>query len=609
MDGAPIKLRMRCAVLPARRPAPPADAGGLSLRLFSDAAADRARWAEVVAGAGEFDAFFGGEAAAALARFDTEFGPHLAALSQRCVLLFDGERCVGTATAWRGDTENEGRLHWVAVLPEYRRRGLGRWLVGVALGLMRDLGATSAFLTTQTTSFIAINMYTTYFGFAPAELTETEETTRGWATVKAALGDRASSSSSSSAPSPPALLSARIAAGVAGGASAWAELAALGRGEGVTNLGQGFPDFEGSKVARAAAAEAVASDSLPNQYSAMGGVAELRGAIASWVDESYGWRPNADSEIVVTSSGTEALFALTQSLLGPGDSALILAPHFPWYAPHVRLAGATPILIDLQPPNFSCCDAAVEKQIRAAFAQSPPPKCIFFNTPHNPTGHVATTEEIALISELCLMHDCIAVADEVYEAFVAKGKKHLRLADAPGMRGRTVTVGSASKLLSVTGWRVGWLVGPAEIITAVRVMHGYASFCAPTPLQIGTAAAINDEVRAKRVARETGEASTSELGANARLLAGNAELLGPALLRAGLTPSPCDGGYFLVADASFSGMTDVEFSRHLVETCKIMCMPLSLFGSDTNAGLVRFAICKKRETIETAVAKLASFSC
>jgi N-succinyldiaminopimelate aminotransferase len=402
---------------------------------------------------------------------------------------------------------------------------------------------------------------------------------------------------------------AELAGGKTGGAAAWAELAALGRGEGVTNLGQGFPDFEGSSVARAAAAEAVMESALSNQYSAMGGVARLRGAIASWVDESYGWRPDAESEVVVSTSGTEALYSLTQALLGPGDSAIVFAPHFPWYVPHIRLAGATPIVIHLESPNFSCCDASVEAQLRAAFAQSPPPKCVFFNTPHNPTGHVATAEEIALLAELCVEHDCVAVADEVYEAFVAAPRTHLRLADAPRMRERTVTVGSASKLLSVTGWRVGWLVGPAPLIDAVRVMHGYSSFCAPTPLQIGTAAAIEDEVAAKVTSRVSGEPSASELGQNAVLLAGNAELLAPALERAGLLPSPCDGGYFLVADASpvAGGMTDVEFARHMVSTCKIMCMPLSLFGSDTKQCLVRFAICKKRETIESAVAKLAAF--
>ena len=435
---------------------------------------------------------------------------------------------------------------------------------------------------------------------------------------------------------------------MSGGTKVWSQVTALGKMPGVTDLGQGYPDTVGCEVARveaarcmslpsstsgglsstssasssssasasASASASIFASSAPSsdegvraaQYAPIPGTTRLTNALTDYYNRLY---PGADDlgegSVVVTTSGTEALYAAVMAFAGPGDEVIVFEPYFPWYVPHVRLAGATPRLVRLRPPAFGLD----EHEVRAAFNSRT--KMIIFNTPHNPSGHVATPKELALIAELCREHDVLALADEVYEcvtfgrgggrevsASTGDGgdgmsvKMHRRLADEPGMRDRTLTVGSASKMFSLTGWRVGWVTGPTELVAGVRAIHGYTSFSAPTPLQEGVAAAL-------------------EAGAQddvASLFEENARRLAAALRTGlGLESYPVEGGYFLLANTLPTGMNGTAFCEWLAHNCGVSCAPLSVFYNGVEAEseenyIVRFAICKTRETIDAAVAKL-----
>ena len=205
------------------------------------------------------------------------------------------------------------------------------------------------------------------------------------------------------------------------------------------------------------------------------------------------------------------------AFLDPGDEVIVFEPVFPWYLSHARLAGATPVPVRMAAPGFAFDIGA----LKAAF--SPRTKALVFNSPHNPSGHVATAAECAAIAALCVEHNVLVLSDEVYERKVFGGRTEVRLADFPGMRERTLTLGTASKLFSLTGWRVGWVTGPAALLAGVRTVHSYSTFCAPTPLQAGVAAALRD-------------AAAGGAGPDASSVAfeANAAVLGAALTDVGL---------------------------------------------------------------------------
>jgi aspartate/methionine/tyrosine aminotransferase len=281
---------------------------------------------------------------------------------------------------------------------------------------------------------------------------------------------------------------------------------------------------------------------------------------------------------------------MMQALVNPGDKVLMFEPFFPWYLPDVKLAGGEPLIVPLKPPAFGFDEEALRK----AFQQKP--RVVIVNTPHNPTGRVFSKADLDLIAKQCMEHDVIAISDEAYENITFDGHPHLRLADVKGMGVRTLTMGTSSKLLSLTGWRVGWVTGPEEYIGAIKMMHSYISFCPPTPLQVGVAHALNGLCAGSEGERENERISL--------LMEDNAKKLGAALgALGGVEVYPPQGGYFLVCDVGETGMDDLGFCRWLIEKVNINAVPMSIFYSDT-AGpctLVRFAICKESGTIEKAV--------
>ena len=206
-----------------------------------------------------------------------------------------------------------------------------------------------------------------------------------------------------------------------------------------------------------------------NQYSPISGLLQLRQTLSNYYAQAYPKSPvlSADNEIVITSSGTEALNSCVQALVDPGDEVVIFEPYFPWYVPCVRMAGGVCKVVTLEMPDFRIREEALRKAI------TDKTKVIIFNTPHNPTGHVADVTELELVARVAKENDLVVVSDEVYENFVFEGKKHHRICDVDGMSRRTVTIGSASKMLSCTGWRVGWVYGPEDLVGAARLSHAY----------------------------------------------------------------------------------------------------------------------------------------
>ena len=400
----------------------------------------------------------------------------------------------------------------------------------------------------------------------------------------------------------PRLSQRALAEASTGGAAVWAKVLELAKPPGTINLGQGFPDFAGSASATAGAIDAL-QQGQHDQYTPVPGSERIRAAISGLYRRLYPDIPRAPgggsraldvaTEVCVTTSGTEALYCAVLGLVDPGDEVVFFEPFFPWYLPCIRMAGGVPKPVTLCAPDFDLL--SVEAELRAAF--SPRTRLCIFNTPHNPTGHCASAAELALLARLCQEHDVVCVADEVYESAVYPGQaEHRRLCEVGGMWERTLTVGSASKLLSLTGWRVGWCVGPAELVKAVATLHAYTSFCAPSPLQAGVAAALDAEPAGPQ----------PPFDGRAALMAANWEVLATALRTSGVGVCPAQGGYFLVADVSATGMGDMEYCRWLSAEHGVAAVPASVFfcSAAPPGALVRFAVCKERETIAAAAARL-----
>ena len=254
-----------------------------------------------------------------------------------------------------------------------------------------------------------------------------------------------------------------------GGTDAWARIIEWSKKEGMLNLGQGFPDFVPEKtlaVLREGADEALGENGL-NQYSPQTGLVSLRTAISELHRVHYQQQVDAASEVCVLPSGTAGIFATVQAFCNPGDEVVIFEPFFPWYAPTIRLAGGVPRVVRLKDPNFSI----IREDCEAAFSSRT--KLCILNSPHNPTGRVFGPEELGVVADLCKAHDVICLSDEVYEGCVYSGERHHSIVSIEGMLERTVTLHSASKLLGVTGWRVGWVVGPSPLISPITTAHSY----------------------------------------------------------------------------------------------------------------------------------------
>jgi len=352
------------------------------------------------------------------------------------------------------------------------------------------------------------------------------------------------------------------------------------------NLGQGFPDTDGPADVVQAAADALLDGR--NQYPPMPGVPELRQAVAKANKRFYDLDVDWASEVVVTSGATEAITACLMAVLNPGDEVVLIEPLYDTYVPVVRMLGAIPKLVRLEPPDWALPHAAL------ADAFGPATKAILLNSPMNPCGKVFSAEELRFVAELVLRRDAYAICDEVYEHLTFGGRRHIPLMTLPGMRERTMRVGSAGKTFSLTGWKVGYVTSSPRLASNVAKAHQNLTFTTAPNLQravaIGLAkddayfASLSGDLEAKRD----------------RLAAGLAAL--------GLKVLPTGGSYFITADFRPLGFNadDVAFCRHITEHARVTAIPVSAFydAPDAPDHYARFAFCKRLDVLDEAVARL-----
>jgi N-succinyldiaminopimelate aminotransferase len=367
----------------------------------------------------------------------------------------------------------------------------------------------------------------------------------------------------------------------------FAEMTALAVQHDAVNLGQGFPDTDGPvamlEVARQAIADGV------NQYPPGPGMPELRRAITADRAARYGLEYDPDSEVLVTVGATEAISAAILGLVEPGDEVLLTEPYYDSYAASVALAGATRRAVPLERSgsgfvlDVDALRAAVTGRTRM----------LVVNTPHNPTGTVYDEATLTAVAELACERDLLVLSDEVYEHLVFDGRRHIPLASLPGMAERTVTVSSAAKMFNVTGWKIGWALGPRELIDGVRAAKQFMSFVAGAPFQPAVAYALNHEQEWVAAQRDD--------------LQRRRDLLSTALTDAGFGVLESAGTYFVCADVTPIGVTDaIEFCRGLPERIGVAAVPVSVFADDPERWnhLVRFAFCKRDEVLAEGVRRL-----
>ena len=372
------------------------------------------------------------------------------------------------------------------------------------------------------------------------------------------------------------------------GTSVFTEMSRLANQYGAVNLGQGFPDFAGPSFAKEAAKAAIDADL--NQYAVSHGAPRLRAAIANAWNERYGMDVDPDREVTVTSGATEAIFDAVQALVGPGDEIVVFEPFYDSYLPSAIMANASLRVVTLRPPDWSFDPED------AAAAFGPRTRMLLLNTPHNPTGKVFTAGELATLAALCQQWDVIAVTDEVYERIVFDDAEHLPLATLPGMWERTLTINSTGKTFSMTGWKVGYAIGPDRLTAPLRAVHQFVTFASATPFQEAMAVALE---------------RAPELGYYADLSRDydrRRDALRVVLDEANLPTLPVGGAYFLMSDISHLGFeTDVAFCRWLTAEIGVAAVPPSAFYLDPARAplLARFCFAKRAETIQLAAERLA----
>src|SRR6058998_1050549 len=351
------------------------------------------------------------------------------------------------------------------------------------------------------------------------------------------------------------------------------------------NLAQGFPDFPMPEPMKDAACAAIRGDI--NQYAITWGSPALRLAIAEKYRSWYGMEVDPEREITVCCGATEAMASVFLAVIDPGDEVIVFEPYYENYGPDAILAGAKPVFVPMEPPDWKIDP----DELREAFSNKT--RAIVVNTPHNPTGRVFTREEIALIAELCQKYDVIAITDEIYEHIRYAGGHHV-LASWPGMRERTVTISGLSKTFSCTGWRLGYAVAPFELTSPIRKVHDFLTVGAPAPLQ--AAGAIG-------MAFDADYFNHLALDYRARRA-----VLVEALTEAGFEFAVPEGAYYILADFSkLSDLDDVEFAKWMTQEIGVATVPGSSFYHDRELGrsLVRFAFCKKFDTLRRAADRLA----
>jgi len=359
---------------------------------------------------------------------------------------------------------------------------------------------------------------------------------------------------------------------------------------GAINLAQGFPDFSAPAEIKNAAQEAVAAD--VNQYAITWGAKSLRDAIARQTQEWQGISVNPEKNITVCCGSTETMIATLLAVCNKGDEVVIFEPFYENYGPDSILSGAKPVFVKLHPPHAPDGEWSFdENELRAAFHANT--KAIILNTPNNPTGKVFTRKELELIRDLCVEFNVLAITDEIYEHILYDNTKHISMASLEGMRDRTITINGLSKTYSVTGWRVGWAVAPAQITDAIRKVHDFLTVGAPAPLQEAGAAALSLPPTYYHKLAE---------GYRTRR-----DHLIPALEAAGFRCFRPRGAYYVMTDISAFGFSDdVAFAKYLVQDIGVACVPGSSFYRHPRDGAkqVRFAFCKRPETLDEAARRL-----
>ncbi|MFE9827525.1 pyridoxal phosphate-dependent aminotransferase [Streptomyces halstedii] len=380
------------------------------------------------------------------------------------------------------------------------------------------------------------------------------------------------------------LLNRRLAAF---GTTIFAEMSALAVRTGSINLGQGFPDTDGPEEIREAAVRALRAGH-GNQYPPGPGVPELRTAIAEHQRRHYALTYDPDSEVLVTAGATEAIAATLLALVEPGDEVIALEPYYDSYAACVAMAGGTRVPVTLRPDGGAF--RLDLDELRAAV--TPRTRLILLNTPHNPTGTVLTREELTEIATLARERDLLVVTDEVYEHLVFEGE-HIPLASFPGMRERTVTISSAGKTFSFTGWKIGWITASPDLVNAVKAAKQFLTYVSGGPLQYAVAEALRLPDSYFEDFRTT--------------LHRKRDLLADGLRTAGFEVYQPQGTYFITTDITPFGERDAyTFCRNLPERCGVVAVPNSVFYDDREAGRsqVRFTFCKRDEVLHEAASRL-----
>ena len=354
------------------------------------------------------------------------------------------------------------------------------------------------------------------------------------------------------------------------------------------NLAQGFPNFPCPEVLKEAAARAIRED--VNQYAITWGAARLRNALAAKYQDWYGLTVDPMTQVTVTCGATEAMAASLLGIVNPGDEVVVFEPFYENYGPDAILCDARPVYVPMsadQPLDLDRLAAAFSNKTRA----------VIVCTPNNPTGRVLSRAELEAIAELCRRHDAFAVTDEIYEHIYYEGE-HIPIATLPDMADRTITISGASKTYSITGWRIGTIVAPADVTDAIRKVHDFLTVGAPAPLQEAVAVAIET----------LGDDYYASLSRDYQR---RRDVLCGGLLRAGFQCRPPQGAYYVLADFSaLSDLSDVEFAKWLTAEHGVAPVPGSSFYSRAELGSrqVRFAFCKSESMLEEAVGRLSAIA-
>ena len=366
--------------------------------------------------------------------------------------------------------------------------------------------------------------------------------------------------------------------------SIFEHMSGLARAHRAVNLGQGFPDFGWPEDVLDRAAEATRTGW--NQYPPMRGLPELREAVAAHYRRHEHLTVEPD-QVVVTSGATEALASSLLALIEPGDEVVLFQPLYDAYLPLVRRAGGVPRFVRLTPPDWRVTREALAQ----AFTDRT--RLVLFNNPHNPTARVFDEEELALVAEACVARDAIALSDEVWEHVVFDGRRHVPLSTLPGMAGRTVKIGSAGKIFSLTGWKVGWVVAPPALAEAVAKAHQFVTFSTAPNLQAAVAYGLGKPLADI-------ERTCAEFAAARDRLRAGLEAEGFAVL-------PAQGTYFMSLDLAGSGIAadDIAFCERAVAEAGVAAIPVSAFyAEDPVRSVIRLCFAKKAETLDAGIERL-----